>query len=104
MPRLAKVPRACQVCEAAIRRYELISGVPLSKNGTRGGRPLFTQLFGHYECVKAELGADRAMRAMELGLLPHIPAHQLVEKKLRKWAEWEQAHTDKELKIYEFIG
>lgn len=104
MPRPIKVPRACQVCEANIRRYELISGVPLSRKDVRGGVQRFIQLFGHYECVVAELGADRALNAMRMGLLPHIPHGVLVDKKLKKWVEFEQAGKSQELKVYEFIG
>jgi hypothetical protein len=99
MPRYMRVPRACAVCEAHIRKFELISGVPLSKGGPKG----VIQLLGHYLCVKQELGADRVLRAMELGLLPNIPHDQIINHKLRKYVEFEQQAGHQNLKVYEYI-
>ena len=102
MPRYKKriiEARTCDVCGEAIRRFQLISGVPIARkpDGT------IEQVFGHYLCVRQHLGPAKVLRAMDYGLLPNIPEAELVDGKLKKFVEWEERAEKERLKVFEYL-
>lgn len=93
--------RICMVCQQPIVPYQVISGIPwrIEKNG------VIQQLYGHYHCVREDIGADKALRAAELGILPVLSDALFTgDKRLKKYVELEESQTVRPLeRVYEFL-
>lgn len=93
--------RLCMVCQQAIKAYQVVTGLPwkVAKNG------LVEQMYGHYHCVRESIGAEKALRATDLGLLPILADDLFTEdKRLKKYVQLSESQQVRPLeRVYEFL-